>query len=150
MSISKRKINSDKPYPNKGGKYRYKCVFPSLEDGVFYSQYVRSNRWKIGEWLTSKTKIKGIRDYHSFSSKPQDNGFHVYVKRNDCIEVAKYNTELFVVLEVKNFNASGTFDERQSETWKKARIVAVYRRVVDVWKLTDSIPSYKGQKSIYV
>lgn len=149
MCLVLRKFRSDKPYYTKS-KYRYKSLFSGSND-TFYSQYVRSNIWTIGEWKTAKTHDQRYGDFHAYSPDDKDRGFHVYISRKDCIGHS-FITYGFGVFEVDQFNSSGIakFESDKSETWGKARLIAFYSYVLGEFVLTNSIPSYTGPKKIKI
>jgi len=106
------------PYNRK--KFRWKMVRvefddkgkPSYSGPYTYIDYVNPHKWRTAERYYGKPDV------------PHDIGFHVFVTKKDAIEHAShFKTRRVVKVQVSGFNASGTFNNKKSETWKKMRIV---------------------------
>lgn len=115
MCLIPRK-NCDVPYNRK--KIRWKFAYMENYDAEhIVAPYTDEKYAPIGKWMTARNL--GPSMYH-FVGK-HNIGFHVFV--NKC--AAKKHGGLLLKVEVDEFVASGKFGYRQTETWKRMRILEI-------------------------
>ena len=118
MCLTKRKSNSNEPY--NSSKFRWKVLCNPI--GSRLESSIMTHVWRVGVSHKSKHIVNRLDPdkYHDF-------GFHVLVNRQNA-ELESDSTELIAKVEVDGFLASGTWRGAQSETWRRAKVVAIYDR----------------------
>ncbi len=114
MSLTLRKVDNGVPYNDTNIRWkRVALMLPSRKIRSFYFNQL----WKLGVNHVSHTKwTHGLGVWNG--------GFHVYVNKPDTQDDCE--DTLLIKVQVSGFIASGHFGTLESETWRRAKMVAIY------------------------
>ena len=136
------RYKNDKPY-KPSTEYRFKRLNGFL--GRYCSKFVRSFEWTLGRWRVAEFAEVKPGDLHTESDHKKDIGFHFFINKKPVL----VKGDILGVYEVKDFVNSGHFGDEKCETWKRARLVAIYHKIHfgKTYHLIKSIDGYKGPKT---
>ena len=114
------KLRTDHTVPYNDSKIRYK--FASGHDKYIFAPFTSVVYAPIGQWAIAEHNYK-----HDPEALPHDVGFHVFTSQDSAIAIALMSLYdvMVIKVEVDDFIASGTFNNAETETWKKMKILKV-------------------------